>query len=233
MGSRLLTKKEAAQVLGCSVRTVFYKIQRGELRPYSNGPMVCVSEEDVIALRDSKKKSDGERALPFAINRQTLLRHDTEIRTLRHELDQVLRVLNIRREPLRVSDIELVSLYKTATQYATEGWPPQIEETWASHFMRFQVHHLQALEGLTKDNHPWRPFLRLASTMALRPYNTELSLQLVSGRESLQSLTTVWFEINRLSPRQLDAMLMKEGKPGKRLLGVIERRQQKLAAKLG
>lgn len=231
MGSRFLTKAEAAQVLGCSVRTIFYKIQRGELRPVPQGPIVGVLEEDVIALRDSKLKTDGERALPFAINRQTLLRHDTEIRVLRRELDQVLRVLNIRREALKLSDLEAVSLYKIATDYSTAGWPPQVEEMWANYFLRLQVSHFSQIESAMKDNHPWRPFLRLVSTMTLRPYNTELALQLSAGREHMQSMVSVWFEIKRISPRQLDAMLLRESRPSKRLLGVLERRQQKLAAK--
>lgn len=231
MGSRFLTKAEAAQVLGCSVRTVFYKIQRGELRPVPQGPIVGVMEEDVIALRDSKLKRDGERALPFAINRQTMMRHDTEIRVLRRELDQVLRVLNIRREALKVSDLEASMLFRTAAQYATEGWPPQIEETWAGYFLRFQVSHFSQVESITKDRHPWRPVLKLVSTMVLRPYNTELSLQLASGREHIQSMVSVWFEIKRISPRQLDAMLLREAKPNQRLLGILERRQKKYAAK--
>lgn len=231
MGSRFLTKAEAARVLGCSVRTVFYRIQRGELRPYPNGPRVDVLEEDVIAYRDSKRKTDGERALPFAINRQTLLRLDTEVRVLRHELNQVLRVLNIRRDPLRLSDLEASALYKTALGYVTDGWPPQIEEMWANYFLRFSTEHFDQVERITKDHHPWRPFLKLANTMQLRPYNTELSLQLSSGREHMQSMVSVWFEIKRISPRQLDAMLVKDARPSKRLLGVLERRQAKYAAK--
>lgn len=231
MGSRLLTKKEAAQVLGCSLRTIFYKIQRGELRAVVDGPLVCVEEEDVIALRDMKRKSDGDKTRPFAINAQTLMRHDAEIRVLRQELDQVLRILNVRREPLKVSDLEITSLYKTAEQYASEGWPPQIEEMWASYFLRIQVSHFAQIESMTKDEHPWRPFLRLVKTMVLRPYNTELALQLASGRDHLQGMVTVWFEIRRIPPRRLDAMLRDEGNPNKRLLGVLERRQAKYAAK--
>jgi excisionase family DNA binding protein len=231
VGSRFLTKREAAQVLGCHVRTVFDKIKRGELRPVPNGRRVDVLEEDVIALRDSKRKSDGERALPFAINRQTILRLDTEIRILRHELDQVLRVLNIRREALKLSDLEATSLYQTAAGYVKDGWPPQVEEMWANYFLRFSVDHFRQVERITKDNHPWQPLLKLANTMALRPYNTELSLQLASGREHMQSMASVWFEIKRISPRQLDAMLVRAVKPDKRLLGVLERRQAKYAAK--
>lgn len=231
MGSRFLTKAEAAKVLGCSVRTIFAKIARGELRPVANGPTVGVLEEDVIAMRDSKRRQEGERVLPFAINRQTLMRLHNEVSVLRHDMNQVLRVLNIRREPLKASNLEITSLYKTATTYADEGWPPQVEETWVNYLLRLTTHHFSQIEAATKDRHPWRPFLRLISTMVLRPYNTELSIQLVSARDSIQTAVAVWFEIKHLPPRQLDAMLSKDGRPSKRLLGVLERRQQKFAAK--
>lgn len=232
MGSRFLSKGEAAKILGCHVRTVFKLIERGELRPYAQGHLVGVSEEDVIALRDSKLKRVEERRLPFAINRQAMLRLHTEVRVLRQELDQVLRVLNIRREPLVLSDLEAEALYKTAHEYATEGWPPQIEEMWASHFLRLQVTHFNQIQHITKDRHPWRPFMKLASTMVLQPYNTELVIQLSSGREHLQSMVSVWFEVNQFSLRQLDAMFNREAKPNKRLLGILARRQQKLTAKV-
>ena len=231
MGSRFLTKREAAQVLGCHVRTVFEKIRRGELRPVPNGKRVDVLEEDVIALRDSKRKFDGERSLPFAINRQTIHRLDTEIRVLRQELNQVLRVMNIRRDPLKVSDLEIVSLYKTAVQYVAEGWPPQVEEAWATYFLRLSIDNFKQLERMTEDHHPWRPFLKLVNTMVLQPYNTELTIQLSSGRDNLQSMASVWFEVKRISPRRLDAMLVKDSRPNKRLLGILERRQAKYAAK--
>jgi len=67
--------------------------------------------------------------------------------------------------------------------------------------------------------------------MALRPYNTELSIQLSSAREHMQMMTSVWFEIKQISPRQLDAMLNREARPSKRLLNKLERRQKEYAAK--
>jgi len=231
VGSRFLTKKEAAKVLGCSERTIFYKVQRGELRTVKNGHRVDILEEDVIALRDSQRKSDGEKALPFAINRQTLMRLHTENSILRRDVDQILRVLNIRKDPLRFTDLEITSLYQMANTYASDGWPPHVEETWAGYLQRIDAQHFGQIERMTKDSHPWRPFLRLASTMALRPYNTELSIQLSSAREHMQMMTSVWFEIKQISPRQLDAMLNREARPSKRLLNKLERRQKEYAAK--
>ena len=165
------------------------------------------------------------------MNRETALRHETELRILRRDLDQVLRVLNIRRETLKVSDLEMVHLYKTAQDYAANGWPPQVEETWATYFLRLHTDNFRQIEKQLKETHPWKAFLKLAITMLHKPYNTELSLQFSAGREHIEHMVSVWFEIKSISPRQLDHMLRHETRPSKRLLSSLERRQKKFAAK--
>jgi hypothetical protein len=231
VGSRFLKKPEAAQMLGVHVRTIGVMIVRGALRPVREGRYVGVWEEDVIALRNDREKGDKERVLPFALNRETVLRHEREIRVLRHDMDQVLKVLHLRREELKVSDLEMSHLYKQAKEYAENGWPPQIEETWVGYFLRIRTDNFSQIERTEKEVHPWKPFLKLVSIMLAQPYNTELSLQLSAARDHIMYMTSVWFELKRISPRVLDGMVRRESRPNKRLLGVLCRRQKKLAAK--
>jgi len=214
-----------------SVRTIFSLIERGALRPVRDGKYVGVLEEDVIAYRNSRAKSDGARTLPFAINRETMARHDTELRILRRDVDQILNVLNIRRSHLKVSDMEMVALYQAAIEYGEKGWPPQIEETWAKYFLQMHTDCFLQLERRTKDRHPWRPFHKLVRTMQLQPYNTELLLQLSAGREHVEHMVAVWAEIKQISPLQIDALLAREAKPSKRLINTLSKKQKKISAK--
>lgn len=214
-----------------SVRTIFNLIDRGALRPVREGKNVGVREDDVIAYRNSRAKSDGERTLPFAINRETMARHDTELRVLRRDVDMILNVLNIRRTHLKMSDLEMVALYNTAKEYGEKGWPPQVEETWAKYFLQMHTDCFLQIERRTKDHHPWRPFHKLARTMQLQPYNTELLLQLAAGREQVEHMAAVWAEIKQIPPIQIDAMLAREAKPSKRLLNSLSKKQKKISAK--
>lgn len=225
MGSQnegtFLTKAQAGARLNVTARSVSTYIRQGFLRPVKRGNHVGVLEEDVLALLATWSSSKSR----IPLNSETVERFHAELRTLRREMDTVLRILNVRREPLSLTGPELVALYKTASSYSHQGWPPQAEEAWADYLLKLRPQHFSQIEKITNDKHPWRPFLRLAATMHVQPYNQELLLQLSSARDHLLEMAHIWFDMKSISLRALDRMVREDTKPSKVLLRRLSKAQ--------
>jgi excisionase family DNA binding protein len=228
--SVFLTKEEAAKVLGIHVVTVFRMIARGELRAIRRGRFIGVFEEDVLALQSAKSDNGQDRLAGVSIEPDVLARHQVELHTLRHEVNQLLRLVDARRDTLRGSNLEMIALYRTASDFSERGWSPYAEEVWVHNFLSLSSNNFRQLENATIDPHPWRPFMRLANTMLLRPYNHELREQLCAARDHVEQMVGVWFEMKGLSPRLLGRMLREDASPSQRLLTRLEKGQRRLAA---
>lgn len=217
---RVMTKTEAAKLLGVSERGVYRYISRGYLRLAHDSGRTGVWESEVLGLkrvRDADAERRGE-LLPFAVNKTTLAMLHARIRTLEMQMTVIARILGVRHDPLGLTDPELAALATTAAGLAEEGWPPHVEEMWAGVFVRLRLEDLEQLERLTGDDHPWRPFHRLCATMCLVPYNPELRAEFVQGRTNLFGLAGVWAHMKGISPSKAESMVANQAAPHSRVV---------------
>ncbi len=168
-------------------------------------------------------KKGRRDALSSPLNKDIIMKQQAEIQTLKVQMSTVMRLLNIKYDAFTFTVPEYENLYRQAERMSTEGWSPFDEEMWADYFVRFRVEDFEKIEVATQDKHPWRPFLRLASTMHLNPWNKELTEQLGAGRNNIQQVAGIWCVLKEESPRIFDIMQERDAAPLKKLV----RRMQK------
>lgn len=216
--SKYVTIAQAARLLGVSTRSIYRYTRRGVLQARCEGRHIFIAEEDVAQMKKGRRD-----VVSTPLHRDIITKQQAEIQTLKSQMATVMRILNIRHDPLSMTLVEYDLFYRTAEQMSIEGWSPHVEETWAEYFVRIRVEDLEKIELAVSDPHPWRPLLRLATTMHASPYNSDLADMFASGRTNMQQLAGVWCVLKEESPRTLDILLERDTKPLKKLL----RRMQK------
>lgn len=216
-----MTTQQAARYLGVSMRTIYRYTTKGLLEAKCEGRKLFVAEEDVIKLKKGRRDM-----LSNPIQRDILAKLQAEVQTLKTQMATVMRLLNVRYEPLDMTLPECDLFYKAADQYSTEGWPPHIEEQWAEYFVRLKIEDLEKIELAVNDPHPWRPLLRLAATMHINPWNRELTELLGAGRTNVLQVAGIWCTLKGESPRTFDILQERDAKP----LSKLARRMQKAQA---
>ena len=179
-----------------------------------------ILEEDIRQVK--KGRHD---ALSSPVKRDVISILQAEVQTLRMQMATVMRILNVRYEPLRFTIPEYLGLYQTAQELSTEGWSPHSEEMWAEYFVRMTVEDLEGIELASEDKHPWRPLLRLATTMHLNPYNKHLTDMLAAGRTNIQHVAGVWCVLREESPRTFDLLQERDAAPIKKLVRRLQKAQ--------
>jgi excisionase family DNA binding protein len=222
MGSKIVSKLEAAKMLGISERKVYRLINQGYLTTQRVGLLVGIPEDEVIRF----SKADGEPAPAIAFSPKNFAKLWEEMQMVKAQLTACMRMLNIKLESLNLEDQELQNLHTMATMYSEKGWPPQVEDVWASTFLRISTPDFEQLKKLTKDEHPWRPFYLLCAMMAHTPYDKTLKDLFIAGRSHIHGLAYVWGQLHGLSHQVLDRLMRHEATPGKRLLNKIEHKQE-------
>jgi excisionase family DNA binding protein len=220
MGSKYLTVKQAAALLGVSTRAIYRYARRGLLQTKLEGRHTFISEEDLRLVK--KGRHD---ALSSPVKRDIIAKLQAEVQTLKMQMSTVLRLLNVRHEPLNFTAPEYQNFYQTAEQLSMDGWSPHAEELWAEYFVRLSVEDLEGIEAATGDKHPWRPLLRLATTMYLSPYNKHLADMLASGRTNVQHVAGVWCVLHEESPRTFDLLQERDAAPLKKLIRRLQKSQ--------
>lgn len=213
MGTKFLRKERAAAILGVSARTVFRYLQRGLLQPAHDGKNIGVWEDDVLKL---KKARDLD--VPTVLDRELVMKLMADIETMKSQMATVMRILNVKYESLNLTDPEFRTLYKMAEIYSLEGWPPHAEEQWADTFVRLKFDDLERLEFAVDDPHPWRTFLRLATSMHLNSYNKELRDILAAGRTNIQHIAGIWCTTKGETPKTFDLLVQRDAAPIKKLM---------------
>lgn len=215
--SKYITKQRAAAILDVSDRTVTRYMKKGLLRfeyqKTGTGRSPYVVEEDVLRLQKGRKD-----LLATPLNRDILTALRMEIQTLKSQMAAVLKVLNLQHDELRFTPMEYKNAYEAADQYSVDGWPPHIEEPWADTFLRMRVEDLEKMVPVTNDAHPWKPFLRLATSMKLRPWNTKLRDVLAAGENNLRQMAGIWCVLKGDSPKTLDLLTERDAAPLNKLL---------------
>lgn len=223
MGSpKFITIPQAAALIGCSERSVFRYTKKGILHWKHEGRSTLVSEEDVRTLR--KGRHDAA-SMTSTVKRDIVTKLQIEVQTLKTQMATVMRLLNVRHEPLNFTLPEYKLFYQSAEQMSTEGWSPHVEEMWAEYFVRVTVEDLEGIERATEDKHPWRPLLRLVTTMHLNPYDKALTEMLAAGRTNIQHIAGVWCVLREESPRTFDILQERDAAPLKKLVRRMARSQ--------
>lgn len=211
---------KAAEALEVSVRQVYAYIKQGQLTALQEGKKRSVNRKDVKALIDAKKKG-----IPRAINALVVLRMDAEIQVLKKQVETVMRLLDIRFDPLGLDKEDLNNLFVMAAHYLTVPWSPHEETMWCDVFVRMRLEDLEKID----QPDPWRPFLSLSKVMFDKPYTEENKLLLSSGKENMERIAFAWaHKVDRVTASALNHMLDKDGVKERRMDRRLENIQQKL-----
>lgn len=200
-------------MMGVHERSIYRYCTRGVLQSKCEGRHTLIEEEGVLAWIKGRRDT-----LSSPLQRDIIAKQQAEIQTLKTQMATVMRILNIRYDPLSFTVPEYEMLYKSAEQLSTEGWSPHVEEMWAEYFVRFRVEDFEKIELATNDKHPWRPFLRLATSMNVNPFDSSLLEMFGAGRNNIQQVAGIWCILKEESPRTFDILLDRDTKPLKRLI---------------
>jgi excisionase family DNA binding protein len=214
MGSpKFLTKKQAAQYLGVGVRMIFKYIEKGYLRTEKRGKHVGVFEDEVESLKKERIEPS-----PIPLTARTIALLHIEVKTLRMQVNTLMRLMDVKYEPLELTAPEYQTLYRMADQYWREGWSPHVEEMWADTLVRMKIPDLEKISEVSGDEHPWRPFLNFAKALHMRPYNEGLRDMFAAARNNLEHLTILWGQIKGCPVEEMHLMIKREATPSKRHL---------------
>jgi len=218
--SKFITTKQAAEKLGVSVRSIYRYAKKGILKTECRGRKLYINENDLFQLKKGRRE-----IITSPLQRDIVAKLITEIDDLKNRVATISKFLNIRNEPLNLTLPEYELFYKAADQYSAEGWPPHIEEIWSENFARMRVEDFEQIEAATGDPHPWRPFLRLATTMHLNPYNKDLREIFGAGKNNIQNVAGIWCVLKDESPRTFDVLMNRDALPFKKLLRRLSKQQ--------
>lgn len=219
MGSTIISKKQAAQLLGVCERSVYKYISQGILHTERSGRMIGVYEEEVLQLRSSGGTPD--RPLKIAFNPASFAKLYEEVQYLKSRVHTLEHVFDVTAHRLNLPDDELYRQYMAAKTYSQEGWPPHVEQQWADTFLRLGPDDLRQLKAYTKDEHPWKPFYLFCACMNQSMYNKYLKDQLVAALHHLKKLVYLWGQILGESPRIIETMVREEAEPMQRLINKL------------
>lgn len=218
--SKYMTIDQAAAVLGVSRRTIHRYTERGLLSGKCEGRHTLISEDDLRLVKKGRKDISAS-----PVRRDMVLKLQVEVETLKSHMATVMRILNIRYQPLNFTVPEYETFYKAAVQMSEEGWAPHSEEMWADYFVRITVEDLEGIELASEDKHPWRPLLRLATTMHMNPYNKELTDVFAAGRTNMKHIAGMWCILRGESPRTFDLLQDRDAAPLKKLVRRLKKDQ--------
>lgn len=218
--ANFITKEEAAKLMDCSVKSIYRYAKRGLIRTRYEDKKFFVNEEDLQTLRKGRRDQLNSPYTRDIINMLVL-----DMQTVKTQMATVMRILNINYVPLGFTDPEYVAFYQTADQLSTEGWSPHVEDQWADCFVRLKVEDLTAMQRLTADDHPWRPILRLATSMHLRPWNTRLRDLFGSGRSNVHQIAGIWCVLQERSQKEFHMLVERDTVPSRKVMRRIAKEQ--------
>jgi hypothetical protein len=81
------------------------------------------------------------------------------------------------------------------------------------------------MERITGDEHPWRPILKLAASMHLRPWNTRLRDLLGSGRSNVHQVAGMWSVLKERSQKEFHMLVDRDSAPSRKLIRKLAKDQ--------
>lgn len=214
---------KAAEALQVSKRQIYKYIAKGQISALQEGRQRTVSRKDVKALIDCKKKGVSRVA-----NGLTVARMDAELQLLRKQVDILMRLNDIRYEPLDLDEHELANLHDMAKHHIIIPWSPYEEAMWCDIFVRLRLEDLEKISTKEGYEDPWRPFLALSKAMYETPHNQDNKLTLASGKENIERMSFIWAQkVDWKTSRQVGKMVNKDEVLVRRVNRKMERIQQK------
>lgn len=222
MGSTFayVTIDKAAEFLGVSRRSIYVYIKRGHLRTKKEGIGSTVLREDLLTYKELRARND----LPYPINKMTVGRLDARVQMLEKQLSVVLRMLDLRHEPLGLSASELSGLYVMCEHHVVNQWSPHDEQIWMTTFIRISLEDFEEMAKLVADEHPWRPFYQLVKAMLQSPCDVDNKLQLNAGKANMEKIANVWSNSRGASVRTVAKLVKDDDKAVRR---VVRKRKPK------
>lgn len=214
---------KAAEALQVSKRQVYKYIAKGQLSALQEGKQRSVSRKDVRALIECKKKGISRVA-----NGMTVARLDAELQLLRKQVDILMRLNDIRYEPLDLDENEMANLHDMARHNLVIPWSPHEEIMWCDVFVRLRLEDLEKISQRENYEDPWRPFLALSKAMFDSPHKSDNKLILSSGKDNVERISFIWAQkLDMKDARQINQMVYKDDILGRRVSRKLERIQQK------
>jgi hypothetical protein len=202
MAEPLYTIEDASQHLGVTTKTVRNLIRGGYLtvikRERDRRKYLDPSEvEEVRVAREA-----GGRV---SVSREEFASLRGQVRRLQATVEVLLRVLDVKDNPLRVTSEYGEKLYVLCLEQVRVGaWSESEIAPWVEVFLRLSEEDLEVIAQATGDRKPWAPFLRLVASMTAwvvgnKDYTTSLSLQavhkeLAEGRRRLRTAAVIYSE---------------------------------------
>lgn len=215
-----LTKEEAAQILEKTTRSVYRYIEKGWLATAHQGPLIGTTRSSVYQL-----KAEMEREInPYLLHIKQL---EHRLSVAESRISAMMRMLNLRNEPLMLTDPEAKSLYDMVDYCSKQGWAPHAEETLIDSFLRMRDENLEQFESVTTDEHPWRPFLMLAGTMRAALYDRKLQNDADLAASHLNVLALMWCKRKGETTKTFDLLVARDATPLGKLIRRLEREKLK------
>jgi len=177
----MLTKKEAATLLGVSVRTVETYIGRSMLTRFTQGRYTMLLRDEVMELAADRDAHTGS-----LLNRKTLLDLQRRVLRLESNLRLLTEIHEITLPPLQLDAEECVAMLEMANRATLH---PSVEEAarWVELFPRLDETVFHAIHEATKEDTPELTFLKLclelqALVRGQPDYKTDLDAQKLHSR---------------------------------------------------
>lgn len=222
MSGKVIDKRRVMALLDICERTVYRLMNSGVLQPVNTGTRLSFDEEEVLRLKQA-------RLNPARFHKDMIGMLLAKIQALESRMSAVTKILNIRNEPLELTGPEYKNLHRMAEHYSAEGWSPHAEEQWADIFLRFRIEDVEQMAQETGDPHPWRPFLKLASTMFGNTYDPGLRDQLSSGKSNVFQVAGLWCTMHGETIKDFDLIVKRDSAPSKKLLKHLKKTQERVA----
>lgn len=163
----LVSMSTAAKMLGVCVSTVEKMARNGILQPvYKNrrGPKHFPVQE-VAALAEIRHQKMDLPSVAMIAQRALVIAKANERR-----LDELFRILGLRRKVLDTNATEVVALYENACKTLSIGRHPTVDELeeWAGVFYGIDETYLRLVGQHTASQEPWKVFLDLANQLSAR-----------------------------------------------------------------
>lgn len=217
-----ITIPKAADALGVSVRQVYKYIAKGQLTTLKEGKTVSVNRKDVRALIECKKLG-----IPRAVNAMSVARIDAEVQILKKQVETLMRILDIRYEPLELDRDDLVNLHDMALHNLKIPWSPHEEIMWCDVFVRLRVEDLEKIAEKEGYENPWRPFLALSRVMYNHPHDSGNKTILAAGQSNVEKIGFAAAQkLEGLEAKDINHLLKKDSVLVGRMDRKLERQQK-------
>lgn len=162
--SSLVDVAEAADILGISVRTVYYKVHNGELKAKGKlGQRVQLLRDEVNALAEAEQSSGGPSREHL---HKQLLAERAHRRALERRLEAIERVLGMDAPTLSYDQADILELLDRAVEAAKEPPTNPLEvHEWSSVFFGVNEEFFDLVERYSGNPEPWSVLLTLAEKM--------------------------------------------------------------------